>query len=456
MPNLKNVQVNSLKLDLSNYRTVNQKSEVNSINAMIAVSPDWFWSLMESIIDDGYYPTDNIIVLETKKGLIVKEGNRRIASLKIIYGYINGIEVQEDIKKKILELDDEWKKRNASIPCTIYQETEIETVKKLVSLIHAKGEKAGREKWTAVARTRYDRDERGKKEAGLDLLEKYLIDGKNLTANQKECWGGDYPITVLDELLPKLCPHLGYKSSDELLKGYPARKRILIDKILYDIGIKTLGFYEIRNKPFWGLKYELSENEASGNSTASNSSAAGSASSTRPGNNTENGAKGQSKGKKRAYSMTDAKSVYKKLKDFKPVGKNREKVVSLLDEIKKLKIDKHPFSFCFLLRGMFEISAKAYCKDHKKEGLSATRADGNDKEMSNLLRDIVNFMTLDKKDREKTKLLHGALTELAKKDGILSFTSLNQLVHNTNFSIQPTDICILFHNIFPLLEEMNI
>jgi hypothetical protein len=424
---------------------------------MIAVSPDWFWSLMESIIDDGYYPTDIIIVLETKKGLIVKEGNRRIASLKIIHGFINGIEVQEDIKKKFLELDNEWKKRNINIPCAIYQETEIETVKKLVSLIHAKGEKAGREKWTAVARTRYDRDEKNKKEAGLDLLEKYLINGKNLTTNQKECWGGDYPITVLDELLPKLCPHLGYKSSDELLEGYPAKKRIIIDKILYDIGIKTLGFYEMRNGPFWGLKYGLSENKASGNSTSSNSSTAGSASSTRPSNNAGNGDKGQSKGKKRAYSMTDAKSVYKKIKDFKPVGNNREKVVSLLDEIKRLKIDAHPFSFCFLLRSMFEISAKAYCKDHKGAGLSAIKTDGNDKDLSSLLREIVDFMTPDKKnkDKEKVKILHGAITELNKKDGVLSVTSFNQLIHNPKFSIQPTDICILFHNIFPLLEEMN-
>ena len=454
MPKLENVKVNLLRLDLSNYRTMNQKSEVNSINAMIAVSPDWFWSLMESIIDDGYYPTDNIIVLETKKGLIVKEGNRRIASLKIIHGYINGIEVQEDIKKKILEIDNEWKERNTNIPCAIYQETEIETVKKLVSLIHAKGEKAGREKWTAVARTRYDRDERNKKEAGLDLLEKYLINGKNLTANQKECWGGDYPITVLDELLPKLCPHLGYKSSDELLKGYPAKKRVLIDKVLYDIGIKTLGFYEIRNEPFWGLKYGLSENKASGNSTASNSSNAGSASSTRPSNN-GNEARGQPKGKKRAYSITDVKSVYRKLKDFHPVGKNREKVVSLLDEMKRLKIDAHPFSFCFLLRSMFEISAKAYCRDHKGTGLSAIKADGSDKDLSSLLRDIVVFMTPNKKDKEKVKTLHGAITELNKKDGVLSVTSFNQLIHNPKFSIQPTDICILFHNIFPLLEEMN-
>jgi hypothetical protein len=457
MSKLENIQVSSLKLDLSNYRTVHQKSETNSINAMIAISPDWFWSLMESIIEDGYYPTDNIIVLKTKKGLFVKEGNRRIASLKIIHGYIKGIEVPENIKSKIAELDSRWKNKNSSIPCAIYQESEIETVKKLVSLIHAKGEKAGREKWTSVAKARYERDEKKNKELGLDILEKYLVNGKNLTANQRESWGGDYPITVLDDLLPKLYPYLGFESSDAILKEYPAKKRTIIEKILNDIGAKTLGFSDIRNKPFWGIRYGLSENKGSTQGTPNNPSGTG---------NTDNGQAGngsddepykppKAKAKKVAYSLTDVKSVYKKLKNFKPIGDNREKVVSLLEEIKRLKIDAHPFSFCFLLRSMFEISAKVFSQDHKASGLTITKSDGNDKELSNLLRDIVGFMTPDKKDREKLKLLHGALTELNKKDGILSVTSFNQLIHNPKFSIQPTDICIVFHNIFPLLEEMN-
>jgi len=451
MPKLGNVQVKELNLDLSNYRTVHQKSETNSIKSMIAISPDWFWSLMENIIDDGYYPTDNIIVLKSKDKFIVKEGNRRIASLKIIYGQIKGIEVPESIKSKIAKLDDVWKNKNDNIPCAIYQESEIETVKKLVSLIHAKGEKAGREKWTAVARTRYNRDEKNKKELGLDLLEKYLANGKNLTTIQKELWGGDYPITVIDELLPKLYPYLGYESSEKLLKEYPQKKQSIIETILYDIGIKRLGFSEIRNEPFWVLNYGLTKKEPQAQDTPNKEPVSGNP------NNTVNEPNNPSttKTKKTVYALTDVKSVYKKIKELKPVGNNREKVVSLLNEIQKLKINAHPFSFCFLLRSMIEISAKEYCKDHKKNGLNSKKADGNDKELVNLLRDIVNFMTPDKKDIDRIKLFHGVMTELSKKDGILSVTSLNQLIHNPNFSIQSTDICMLFHNIFPLLVEMN-
>ena len=130
--------------------------------------------------------------------------------------------------------------------------------------------------------------------------------------------------------------------------------------------------------------------------------------------------------------------------------------MTLLIEIKKLKIADHPHAFCFLLRCMFELSAKAYCADHSSSGgPKSCKNNGYDKELAELLKEIVKHITQDGSDKPKQKELHGAITELAKKDGILSITSMNQLVHNPFFSIQSGDICILFHNIFPLLEAMN-
>ena len=40
--------------------------------------------------------------------------------------------------------------------------------------------------------------------------------------------------------------------------------------------------------------------------------------------------------------------------------------------------------------------------------------------------------------KDAVKALHGAITELAKPEGILSVTSMNQLVHNQKFSISST------------------
>jgi hypothetical protein len=148
--------------------------------------------------------------------------------------------------------------------------------------------------------------------------------------------------------------------------------------------------------------------------------------------------------------------VTKLLKSFTPRGKHRDKVVTLKEEAELLNISKTPIAFCFLLRSMFEISAKAYCKDHASSGgPSARKANGQEKSLAELLRDITKHLTVNNTDKEMTKALHGAIAELASKDSFLSVTSMNQLVHNPKFSVTPSHVATLFGNVFPLLEAMN-
>lgn len=72
-----------------------------------------------------------------------------------------------------------------------------------------------------------------------------------------------------------------------------------------------------------------------------------------------------------------------------------------------------------------------------------------------MLRDVTKHLTNNQSDKAKVKLLHGAMTELAKSEGILSVTSMNQLVHNPTFSVAPSDLAIVVGNGFPLLAAMN-
>lgn len=456
MPTMKPLPVDSLRLDLNNFRTVHQKNETHAINVMISISPDNFWALLESILEDSYYPTENIILLESNGENIVKEGNRRIGALKIIFGYVKGIDIPDAIQKKIKEISEDWKKWNSQIPCAIYKPSESQDVDRIVSLIHAKGEKAGRDQWTAVARARYGRDQKGQSEPGLDLLEKYLKNGKNLSETQVERWSGDYPLTVLNEAIQKIVTHLDCSSSSELSRIYPKKNKSIIDKILYDIGTQKLGFKDIRDKNnFFGSKYGLTAVSPSLASLGYQAEPAES------GSNLTDGIPGHSSAnstssKPIAQASNDPKSVRKKLKSFQPRGSGRDKLVTLLNEIRKLKINDHPHAFCFLLRSMFEISAKAYCADNKSSGgPDPIKKDGNDKPLADLLREITNYITKNETDKGKLKELHGSITQIARKDGILSVTSMNQLVHNPSFSVAPGDISILFGNIFPLLEEMN-
>lgn len=452
MPKSKHEKVESLHLDLKNFRTVHQPDEEHAINALIGIDPDRFWALMESLLDDGYSPTENIIVLDNGTQLVVKEGNRRIGALKLILGIHQNIEVPDHIQHRIQGLSPQWLKSNSQVPCAIYLQSESALVDKLVSRTHAKGEKAGRADWTAVARARYGRDQNNQSEIGLDLLEKYLASGKNRTTQQAERWAGEYFLTVLDEAIQKLAPHLSFKTAVELVTQYPAKNKKLLDRVLYDIGISQLGFKELRAaNPFWGLTYGFQPKVQGASATAGSQAGA-----TSPNKKAGSAGAPSKKPQAPAYASNDPRSVRRVLRDFKVRGAGRDKIATLVDEIKGLKLEDYPHAFCFVLRSIFELSAKAYCADHKKSGgPSQKKKDGSDKNLADVLRDITKHLTGNGADRDRVKVLHGAMTELGKKEGILSVTSLNQLVHNPSFSIAPPDISLLFSNVFPLLQEMN-
>ncbi len=455
MPRNQSIEVNKLNLDLSNYRTMTQKDEKHALHAMIAVSPDRFWALLESLLDDGYHATENIIVEEdTKNVFVVREGNRRIAALKIALRLLKGIDIPSGLSEKAKHLSAEWITANMSVPCAVYSPNERDLVDKLVALTHAKGEKAARDAWTAVARARYDRDKKRIAAPGLDILETYLKKGKNLSPQQAERWAGDYPLTVLDEALQKLAPALNFSSAQTLVASYPNKNKKILDGIALDIGISQLGFKQIRdNGVFFGSTYGVvAPFLVAGPGNTSNRQQTPPAAGVPVTTPTGSGAS-----KTIAVPSNDPRAIKRKLREFKPKGKGRDKIATLRDEIKSLNVNKHPHAFCFLLRSMFELSAKAYCDDHKASGGPSTidNKSGNDKKLVNVLGEIVNHITNNNQDKQKLKVLHGSITELGKPSGLLSVTSMNQLVHNPKFSIQPSDICLLFGNVFSLLEEMN-
>lgn len=461
MPTTSQIEVNKLKLDLKNFRTVPQKKETDAIKAMISIKPDRFFAIIESLIDDGYLITENVIVLNDGTNNIVKEGNRRIAALKIIHGFykVEDFGLPAHIVDKIKRIDAQWKKDNLKVPCTVFSLKEESKVDRVVTLAHGKGEKASRDPWSSVARARHNRDVKGVTESGLDLVEKYLKKGSNLNNQQKERWSGDYSLSVLDEALRKIYARVGYASVADLVKNYPKIKFLSeLETILLNIGLEQIKFETIRSQDFptnYGIppivitppSNQTNQNPNNANQNQSGTSGSKQASSVGTGSNTSsviNSAK--------SVASNDPKYVASLLKKLTPKGVNRQKVVTLKDELKKLKISDNPIAFCFILRSMFEISAKAYSSDH---GLSMTKSGGKDKSLVEVLRGITSHLTNNNANTAMVKILHGSMTELAKPDGILSVTSMNQLVHNPSFSVIPSDICIMFGNIYPLLEAMN-
>jgi len=453
MAKTKPLPVKDLQLDLRNFRTVPQTNELRALQTMISINPDRFWALTESLLDSGYLPTENIIVLEDKKGVYhVKEGNRRIGALKLAFKHLSGtgLSIPKVVEEKLKNISTDWKNSNKEVSCTVYDEKEEALVDKIITLAHGKGEQAGRDNWNSVARARHNRDKNGASETGLDLLEKYLRDGKNLTSYEKDLWSGMYPLTVLNEVVTKIAPRLGYPTSRELVDTYPAKFRTELENILKDIGNEQLKFETIRDKTNdFGPTYSIPTLPTSAKGGAKATTPPVSASATSA--STPSSTKGI-----KAVASTDPRNVTRTLKSFTPMGKGRAKLVTLLEEARKLNLDKTPHAFCFVLRAMFEVSAKAYCLDHTSAGLSVIDKKGDEKKLVNVLREIVSHMTAGKaKSDPLSKELHGAMTELGNPNGLLSVTSMNQLIHSTTFVVDEKHICTVFANIFPLLREMN-
>jgi hypothetical protein len=458
MPTTTSLPVQQLKLDLKNFRTVSQPTEASAISALISINPEWFWALTESILDDGYLVAENILILqgESANDFKVKEGNRRIAILKLCHGYARRttLSIPSHIEERISKLSDSWKSANALVPCAVYTPPEGDLIERIVQLIHGKGEKAGRDAWGAIAKARHNRDENSASEPGLDLLEKYLKQGKNITAAQKERWAGVYALSVLDEAAKRLAPRLGKKSARELADSYPKiSHRDGVETILNKIGLGLTGFDEVRSADF-GVALGIPGAAAGGAGTSGSSTGAkgGGGSSGATGT----GKKGSKGSKTKAVASNDPRAVRRALKRFSIVGNNREKIVTLREEARKLNIVKTPHAFCFVLRSMFELSAKAYCDDHAKSGGPAmTNKSGEDRKLSDVLRDITKHLTSNNTNRPMVKALHGAMTELGNANGFLSVTSMNQLIHHPKFVVDGPRISTVFANVLPLLEAMN-
>lgn len=488
MPTTSSQEFSKLSLDLKNYRTVPQKKEKDAIKAMITIKPERFHAVVKSIIENGFLPTENIIVLKDGDKLTVREGNRRVAALKIIHGSykVSDFDLPADIVTLIKGIDASWKKDNLKIPCAIYSKEESDIADKVVALAHGKGEQASRDKWTSVATARHNRDAKGISEPALDLLEKYIKVGKNLTDDQKERWAGDYPLTVLAEAVRFLYSRLNFKSIIEFVNKYPKITDVnKVENLIRDIGLEQLGFKQIRDDHndfvvSYGFQPIIVPSPAtpiaatpSAGATQPNTNGAIqpiiTIGATQP--NTNSGATQpivsvgttpspiplKSTAVKKAAATNDPKHVATLLKSLIIKGNNRDKVVQLREEIKKLDILKTPIAFCFLLRSMFEISAKAYCVDHSISEIKPAKSGKppQTKTLAEILKEITKHLTDNSSDKILVKSLHGAITEISKPAGILSVTSMNQLVHNPSFSVIPSDICTLFSNIFPLLKELN-
>jgi hypothetical protein len=458
-----------LSLDLENFRMIPQANEVASLKGMIDVGPKEFWGLMESILSEGYTGEGNLIVLrddDDPEKLVVKEGNRRLAVIKVARGLIalhEDAEVPSAVRRALARIPAEERADRKDIPVLIYPSEQADVVDRIVSRKHGKGGHAGRADWNSVPRARHNRTQ-GQKEYGLDLLEKYIDRGKNLTDQEKASWQGHYPLTVLNEALPRIVAFLGESVNvKDLVATYPRSSyRIALESIMAAIGRHALTVPGMRNPPdesvwspvFYGFVAPGGPGQPTGSEPGQEASSSAAGASSEPESTGASGSSGGSHDSAKPDAFETYADLQNWFKNLRVVGDHREKVAILAKEAARINVDKAPHAVAFVVRSMFELSAKAYCKEHHGQKGVPSYGEKEGKLDTALLAIIAHIRNLE----DNQSLLYGAERELIHDDQhphFLSMKSMHQLIHNPHFIIDGGRFRQSFKNLKYLMEALN-
>jgi len=151
-----------LSLDSENPRlprSMRNKSQSEIIDFMLLEHS--LIELMLAIGQNGYFPGEQLLVVEIEKGYKVIEGNRRLASVKLL----NNPELATRNKLKIAQVLEETSERPNKIPCIVFpNEKEIH---KYLGFRHITGTK----EWRMLEKGRYLYELRVNEYNGLPLIE---------------------------------------------------------------------------------------------------------------------------------------------------------------------------------------------------------------------------------------------------------------------------------------------
>ena len=211
--------IDNLLLDLQNPRITRSSSQREVLQKIIEDQDLKLVVLAESIVSDGLNPMDRWLVVKSRDKhdkYIVLEGNRRLATIKILHNsaVLTDLEVRAPVKTRLEVLAEEFVV-DAIQPIDCYDIGERLDATSWISQRHT-GENKGRGivNWGGVSTARF----RGRDPA-LQAYELVLEHG-DLTDEEKDTVKDHFPITTLDRLLstPDVRAVIGVEISESKLR----------------------------------------------------------------------------------------------------------------------------------------------------------------------------------------------------------------------------------------------
>jgi len=439
---LREVSISDLLLDLQNprIRLLGPRNQREAVERIFMTKSEQLYRLARDMCRNGMTIMP-IVTCQGSEGeaLVVKDGNRRVAALKLLRD--PDLLPKNQYRQRFERLS---KKCSGRIPAqiTVYHGVDADRIDFYIDRLHmgsSQGE--GQVEWSAVEKALFELenpDRRGQNDMAAHVLKQALSLGIPFSE--------EFPITTLTRLLNTERLHrLGFGFVDGTLKAFdePAALKSRLQKLIYDL---DKGRVHVRRDGSEGSIYTRHEQDAYLERLLADhppvhptrESPAASANGQDGDNPRLTGGNQQIEDVPSvAVGRTSAHAPRKSPYDRKHVIQRKEhkiklltgadcpeKARALLVELKELRSDMAPISATFAIRALLEIAV-----DHCIDVLGI-----NMKSRSALKDKITETMKMLGDQLEKDT--RDSMSRLITSDHYLSLTSMNKIVHNRHF---PTD-----------------
>jgi hypothetical protein len=451
-----NLKLSQLELDLENFRIGKQSNQADAVRAMLTRGSTKVLGLAESIRSNGFHDLElPCVFLNDNTGhYTVAEGNRRVTVLKALSTpeLANATPLHNKFKQLSSELNGSLPKQ---IECAVFEDRK--GCLAYVLSRHGYGaDGAGLMKWDAISKLRADKYVNGTKHPELGVVDFVLNKGTLGQDAQQKLDDDDFKITNLQRIVDDASVKklLGLETNDVavsvhgvswlvavwqrvveiIIAGQHRNEKFTVDKNINDSALRNTFILEVIEDVHGTVPIVSGPSISLVTTTA-------------PPNNQTVAAKKSAKKASLTKTLTTKERKGLIPKSFTPEKLEPQKVINIVDELKKLNVSDFNNSSSVMFRVFLELSIVHYMKKKKIKAEKPHKKNlGEFIEMS--LREKISSVA--KYLEMHNVLKHNetkALRDLNSATHPISAESLNAYVHSSSVTSDPNTLKTSWDNL---------
>jgi hypothetical protein len=446
---VREIPIASLMLDLDNFRTGRQESQLEAIKALIADQGDKLVSMARDLCDQGFSPLDALAIIPSPTSssiFICVDGNRRIASLKLLHtpDLALGTSVYEAFRS--------LHKSHAKTAPTSASCVELENREEAMPWIRRRHDRdlggIGLETWSAMAIGRFQESVAKKKDPALVVVD-FVREGSKLTESERESLA-KVPITTVRRVINDryVKDYVGFDFEGGGLIGTRDKAAVakVLKRIVLDFASKSRKVDHVRSKGDREKYIQQVVKETVGKRPAAGRTwQIGAA--LPPGEGTRSAKRSRVTRKVHRSTVAPARGHGLVIPD--------EKAAQIFTELCGLKVEKYLVSSAVALRTFLEVSCIAYQRKHGLDNAAQKQRHEGGHEQQKLHERIDAVADhLESSGAADKNELKGTRVQAKSRHSIIATNTFNAYVHNPHFIPRPGDVTGAWDQLAPFFGKI--